>query len=871
MIVATVVIAPSDMVDTAIAWARRGLIADSLWLRAENLSGVDYDSPNAIMVTRLRYGAEPHEGPLALQLSGLESLDEARVAAVRSAGDTDAGRLEELADLLRELLPHDIIHWIDVVVPERRTDETVTPLAGAWVQFRIDPSDRPAPDRSDAGWDLGLAAPLHVTLALAGILGGTTTKLPWARLNASGYRVVRAFSRLVDGGTGLRQASRQFVHEFLPTTHGAVLHPHAFLAATAAHQTEAVEAASVWLANQENYALVYVPLPPTPFADSPRAGFGQHMRQCLRFVPVALRSLFTTRPNPARLGKRIMEGSDLGYHVGPETARSRRSAGIVDFGELEAQAIAESGRMATEARTRDGGRPPARVWDHLARVATALVDGGGGAPPKWPSPQRHGRRLTVPARAVSLGTYTRVSSPVPEIGAAVNSAVAAVALNEARRPGGPPIADGQSAPRARSAVALLAAQANQSDAHRLALQVAGLGSVAPRHQPTLFDRVEGRLLGGMLRARLDAERWEQNLRTGGLGGEAPSWKHASAAARWTFWVVTVALALTAVWVWRHPAVVLVVTGFTIDQNGAYAILAALFVLLTLVVLYWLFRCWLSFMEMGRRRLELISLWLSRVVDARRRQSRLANAERIARGWFALLAGLLAEDPVVLEPTVGAEAEQAPMAMRIGRPRFTDDQMRQWLAQSGGAAGWRLAALQEMAGQASGAGSFGAVEWLTEDPGLSGGRIDSMLRDLGRLQSQWRATTVERMSAGMMSLMAANAGSISVVRNPALAPRDAAVGPFLDELTPPDDDRDDWPDDERHSWVVRSGDGSDPDRIQLVLSPALCAGRFRVQVKDPPARSGLGPAGPGLGLGTARPGGPEAGDTGDASGRPIGIR
>jgi len=833
MSIATVVVAPRTVIDTAVAWARRGLVANSLWVSSDDFPGVDPDRPNAIPVKLVGYGFEPIDDTLPLQLAGLGALQETRVVWVRLAKDTNNEVLGELAAQLREILPHVTNHWIDIVVPEKRTDERFAPLAGHWVQFYVYPSDFSAPDHTDAGWDCDLAVPLHVTLALAGILGGSTTDLPWARLDADQYHLVRAFSRLVDGGLEAQRQAHQFVHATLPITHAAEQHKDTGLPASSSEAAEIVDQATACLLASEDGALVYEAPAQSEFEGHPRVSVKQHLLLFLRFIPTGLMTLLNLQPEPNAEMKHRLEFDDLGYNIGPEVEVVEWTSGIPDFAALEAKAATEAALALAQASRHEGARPPSGVWEPLARLSTVLVDGGTVTLNGWDMEilTTQQRRLSLSPELVTLGEAEAVSTRVPELAKARNAAVASEALFQARRYRGQPIKAQPDATRVTATAMRLADQANSIDAAELGEQLEQLGEIAPPPRPvSLLERVHGAVLGGLIRSRLDAGRWGQFAVTS-PPGKVPTWGKANVILKWVMRVVIVLLVLVGVawWLWREK--IASALSVTIGLVAGLAIIAGALVLVTILLLYQLFRRWAAFMERGRRRLELMALWLGRALKAQGRHSALVNTERVAGRWSALLSSVPGQrEPAELE-VFETEAELAPMSLRIGHPRYRRNQMEHWLANAGAKPGWRLEALQLVTGYCAGLPADRALAWLAEDRGLPGGRLDNLAEELDEHQAQWRAAAQEQIAAEVLLAMAKEAKSIDVFRNPKLPLQETQTEAFLHELTPPEDDRDDWPDDSDHSWVVAAGAGEVRDRAVLIASPALCTGRFRIQVAD----------------------------------------
>ena len=842
MTVAVVVVAPGSVVNAAEDWARLGLVGDSLWVSADDLTSIDPDAPNALTAIYLRFEQDPLIGPLAVQLAELGSLDEARITWLRGTDATNAGLLRALDSLARELLPYDQIHWLDIVVPQRRTDETAAPLAGDWTQFRIHPSDRPAPDVADAGWDLGLAVPLHVTLALTGILGGTTTMLPWARLNAAQNWVVRVFSRLVDGGLEARRQSWHFVLETLPTTHAAEQHPSTFLPSSGAEAGQIVEEATDWVMASHGRTLDYGEPATSEFQPHPRLTVGQHLRNFLRFLPLGLQALLGIHREPNVVVGNVLEFQDLGYNVGKRIEVLPWTDGIPDYGAMEEAAAAQARQALDRLRAREGAQPSAEVWEPLAQIATSLVDCGSSLPEGWIAPIRHEQRVSLAPASVFLGPSETVLSVTPELALAENLAVAAEALTYTRANPAPPLGVTADPTGVTATAMILARSGNEQDAAALSRQLADLDiPQVPVSRPrSLLEHIRGRVIGGLLRSRLDAERWSAAA-TRSPDGPAPTWEPRARKFRLIWWIaIGVIFGLGVIWYFFHDNINAAI-GTTIELGIGLAIVGALLLIFAIVLLYFFFRTWSAFLEKGRRRLELMALWLGRAQQAVISNAALLNTERTSRAWADLLSSaLMAGDPEATESN-GIEVERAPFSMRVGHPRFRNEQWDKWLATAGAQPGWRLASLSRIVAEFLACQPNRALQQLANDPALPGGKLDQLSAHLPELADDWRRGAVAQIWTDLRDHISVNVDRLDVPRSQGQPAQATRIGPFLAELIP-DDGEQPWAHD--HLVPAVTAPPSSDSALVLVMSAALSTAQIRIQVQALDNFALLDPPGPG---------------------------
>lgn len=158
-------------------------------------------------------------------------------------------------------------------------------------------------------------------------------------------------------------------------------------------------------------------------------------------------------------------------------------------------------------------------------------------------------------------------------------------------------------------------------------------------------------------------------------------------------------------------------------------------------------------------------------------------------------------------------------------------MDRWLAEAGAPPGWRLAALQEVAGRHTGVAPERALGTLSGDQGLPGGKLATLIDGLDEYVDEWADSTSRTLAESLRHCMTEQLDQLRVTRSPQMAPQDVQIRDFLAELEP-DRDEDDWPDDEIHSWVVRVLPGETDDSApRLRLTEAFCEARVRIQVRE----------------------------------------
>ncbi|WP_431240975.1 hypothetical protein ACQ86B_29060 (plasmid) [Mycolicibacterium aichiense] len=655
-VIAVVVVCPNDIREAATGWGRAGLIADSFWVSSDDAAHIDLDNPNRVTAVRIRPGGVHEPAPLALSLHQLGALDELRVAWIRPPVATLGESQTALENLLRQLMPPDKNTWLDIVVPTRRTDRSVAPLTGPWVQLRVLPEDRSAPDVTDAGWDLNLDVALHAALAAVGVLGGTFRQVPWAVRSASAgaYHEYRVFSRLVLGASNTGPAASRFVNQTMPLASAGTFFPKSYLELDDEASRRQVNDAVAHMLGLDSNALCYREPEPSHLLSPPRLSIRQHLVVMWRFLAHCLRVLFGIRPKPPVVSQSKFDFKDLGYNVrdAEQPVMPDTTPQLLDFDALDARA-AEDARQALREfeRSLDSGETPpspARAWRTLVRMATSLND-GGPRPDGWDPPEIHDRQPVLAARWVQPTRPGPVSSDVPELLAARNAAVAVLAVNDARRRRGVSLVAPEDTTGVVATARELVDDGNARDQGRLAEQLE-LIELSEGSEPISFcDRLSGRLIGAGLRARLDAERWSEFA----TAPMIPDQSTLTAAERKFRKLILIGLAATAgisaVWgVVAHFLATKLPAWLTMPVG--FAIIGAIAAGYLLWTCYAFFKAYSAYLERGRRRLEVRRIWLRRACHALRESFRLREPRRLHNKWLDLLAAVFPyDDTAVVHP------------------------------------------------------------------------------------------------------------------------------------------------------------------------------------------------------------------------------
>ena len=805
MTIAVVVVCSSDVRDSAVEWGGAGLVADSYWVSSVDAGLMDPDHPNMLEAHRIRPGAPGSSASLLASLANLGPLDEVRVAWIRRSEERLSDSLKSLESLLRQVLPPDQTTWMDVVVPTRRTDDTVVPLPGQWTQLRVVAEDRSAPDVTDAGWDLNLDVSLHATLAALGILGGTVGDLQWGGQSAADHYEMRAFSRVVLGALNTDAEVRRFIGRVIPEASAGTFFGHTYLECEPEQSVALVNDAVEHVLGLNSAALSYRDPTSSALATPPRLTVSEHIRLIVRFLGYCLPLLVGFRPRSKVVLSRF-NFKDLGHQVGDVKFTGPKGLKPADFDALDAHAATEA-HVEIEKFTKELSRKPpsssARAWRTLYQLSTAIND-GGQAPDGWDPPKQHDRWPVVTGRWVRPDALSSVTSTVAELAGARSPVVASAAVNDARRPRNPSLSAPTDHTGSVATAKVLVDEGNARDLGRLGQQLDGL-DVSPGREPTnLLDRLAGRVHGGGLRARLDGERWTE-FATEPSPPDPLDWNVAERTFRRRILTgVGASIAMAAGWGAAAyflrsslPAWLTMPIGFIV-----IGVIGGLFVL---GILYAFFRIYSAFMERGRRRLELRAIWLARALHAMEEAARLAPARRILGRWLDILAAIYPFDGQAGELPERVMPSKAPKGMTVGLPVYTDREMTKWLSEEGAEVGWRLRALEDMAANAFEEPAADALSRLVADNGLQGGPLYEMWE---RRHSLWNdyATMLRQTSTADVAarMVDSDERSIAVV-SPASGSPPRSVMPLKIFRSEP------WPaieDDDAAMW-----DGSRDFRVQ----------------------------------------------------------
>lgn len=737
MSTAVIVVGTAEVLDAAVEWAEAGLVADSFWLQAVDASRIDPDAPNALQARRLAPRAVGEPVRLAESLHDLGSLDEIRVAWIRPPDEALSGSLKDLEYLLRDLVPPDRVHWLDIIVPTVRTDATVIPLPGQWVQLRILAEDRSAPDVSDAGWDLDLDVPLHAALLSLGILAGTQQRLPWGTQSAARHYEMRGFSRVVLGAADVEHYADRFIGQEVPAASAGTVgfYPTEYLELRGADVNSHISSALAFLRAQEEATLAYQDPEPSGLQPPADISFWQHVRLFFRFLSFGLLLLVGKRLEPVRIASSTYDFLDSGYAIGSPARLPDWGARIPDFDALDADA-AEQARSHLGDLTRELAheppRPSAEIWRDIAEMATSVNDGGRG-PDGWSPSKIHERIPVLTAPDVQPTAKAEVTSEIPELEKTRNPAVAKAAIAVASLPRNTPLA----APEERSVVVstahALVDEGNTRDRRRLDEQLGELSGPAAPPTRSLLDRLAAEVAGATLRSRLDAERW-----TGFASGPAPDdpldWSGATGKFRKRTMIGTIVSLVLAV-AWAAAVVALGEELPTwLGTWVGFVVVGVVFVGFLLWSIYAFFQTYNAFLERGRRRLEVRRHWLERARTAITQNARLSTLGPPLDRWLDLLSSLYPVDHDVIPPVDRSMPPEAPKGTAVALPVFEDREITEWLRDEAATVGWRSRALAQTVAEGLRLSQTDAMKVLLEDDGLDGGALHTLCEQRDEL---WR--------------------------------------------------------------------------------------------------------------------------------------
>lgn len=838
MTVAVVVFCPADVVQAAQGWGLAGLVADSFWVCAEDAGQMDPDHPNSIPAVRIDSGRVHESAPLVLSLHQLGALDEVRVAWIRPPDEALSQSLKSLEHLLREMLPPDTTHWLDIVVPARRTDRTVVPLPGQWVQLRLVAEDRSAPDVTDAGWDLGLDVALHAALAAVGVLGGTFDRLPWAVRDAGDHYEFRAFSRLLVGANDSERESHRFVARTLPGASAGTFFPDRYLELDDEASRSMVDNALDYILSMESGALSYRDPEPSQFLAPPRLTIREHLIVIWRFIGHCLRVVLRIRPRPVSAVQSKLDFDDLGYNVGEpgKPVPVVWTTQPADFDVLDARA-AEYARQTLVKFERELSRPtpitPARTWRVLTRLATSLND-GGPRPDGWDPPSIHDRQPVLAPRWVQPTPASVVTTSIPELATARNPSIGALAVNDARRSRSKALVAPDNTTRVVTTAQDLASEGNELDGQRLAEQLSELDAPSAAEPISFLDRLSGRLIGAGLRARLDAERWSE-FATAPTQPERSTWSAAERTFRKRA-LIGLAASVCAHIIWAILAYVLrgkLPAWLTLPAG--LSIVAAATGIYLLWCVYAFFKVYSAYLERSRRKLELRRMWLQRACHALREAARLREPRRIHTKWLDLLDSVFPLDETPPAPSDRLLPAKPPKATAIASPDYTSREMTKWLADEGAEVGWRYRALRDIASGALEVPPDDAITRLVDDSGLQGGPLHEIWAQRGLLWRAYADLLRRELAVDVAARMVASPDrSVTLLAPPHHERRPTTVSAFRDELWPDthDDEGDLWPTDQDYEvHAGRHGRGADARP-----NPDLCQVSVRIQLRRVAGRS-----------------------------------
>ena len=831
MTIAVVVVSPSDVRDDALVWGKAGLIADSFWVSSDDAGQIDPDRPNSVSAQRILPRDVRDPAPLALSLAELGSLDEIRVAWIRPPEPELSEAMKGLEQLLREMLPPDVTRWLDIVVPSARTDATVAPLPGQWLQLRIVAEDRSAPDVTDAGWDLDLDVPLHSALIAVGILAGTFERLPWGAESAAEHYEFRTFSRLVLGALEANVEADRFIAQTIPQSSAGSFYPARYLELESEAAQRLLGEALTYILELDSATLSYNDPESSRFQPPPSLTRFQHMMAFFRFLGFGLLLLMGLKAEPEAVVHSKYDFDDLGYNVDKPTPAIDWGVKIPDFDALDAEAAEEARKdlmVLDRQLRRDPPMPPTRVWRSLVRLVTSINDGGSN-PDGWDPPEHQDRKPVLPAELVQPSPASPVSSETPELSEARNPAIATAAIGEARRRRNTPLVALDDATGVVVTAQRLASEGNERDNIRLEEQLSALAAPQGSGARSLLDNIGGRVIGAAIRARLDAERWTE-WATGPSDGDPLDWSQAERKFRKRT-LIGIAVCVVMALIWAAVAYFArnVLPAWLTAPVGFIAV-GALAVFFLLWSLYEFFRVYSAFLERGRRRLEVRRRWLERAQVAMREHARLRIARVLTTKWLDILAAIYPPSDTTVTSIDRTMPATAPKGMATALPVYSDREITKWLIDEAAEVGWRMRALERVASSAMESSAADSVKKVVEDDGLKGGPLADLWE---RRVDLWTTHAVELRGevSGDVARRFLEGSSRQVQ---ILTPTSRQSHPVRFS----DFDAEPWPDanpddlaswDERLDFALRDGlsaGGSGSVR----MGDDLCAASFRVQLR-----------------------------------------
>ncbi|MFT4263477.1 MAG: hypothetical protein QM572_08860 [Nocardioides sp.] len=819
------------MRDDALVWGQAGLIADSFWVSSDHAGTIDPDRPNSVSAQRILPREIREPAPLALSLAELGSLDEIRVAWIRPPEPELTESMKSLEHLLREMLPPDVTRWLDIVVPSARTDATVAPLPGQWLQLRIVAEDRSAPDVTDAGWDLDLDVPLHSALIAVGILAGTFERLPWGAESAAEHYEFRTFSRLVLGALEASVEADRFITQTIPQSSAGSFYPTRFLELESEAAHRLLAEALTYILEADSATLSYNDPEPSRFQPPPSLTRFQHLLAFFRFLGFGLLLLLGLKAEPEAVVHSKYDFDDLGYNVDKPTPAIDWGVKIPDFDALDAEAAEEARKDLTaldRQLRRDPPMPPSRVWRSLVRLVTSIND-GGAEPDGWDPPEHQDRKPVLAAAMVQPSAASLVTSDTPELAEARNAGIANAAIDEARRRRNIPLVALDDATGVVVTAQRLASEGNERDSIRLDEQLSTLSAPQGAGARSLLDQIGSRVIGAAIRARLDTERWTE-WATGPSERDPLDWSQAERKFRKRT-LIGIAVCAVIALIWAAVAYFArnVLPAWLTAPVGFIAV-GALAVVFLLWSLYAFFRAYSAFLERGRRRLEVRRRWLERAQVAMREHARLRIARVMTTKWLDILAAIYPPSETTVRSVDRTMPATAPKGMAAALPIYSEREITKWLINEAAEVGWRMRALERVASNAMEASAADAVKKLVEDDGLRGGpladlwerRVDLWTAHAGELRVEVSGDVARRFLEAEDKL-------VRILTPTSRAASPVTFGEFGAEPWPEanPDDLASW--DERRDFTLRDGlarGGSGSARI----GDDVCAVAFRMQLR-----------------------------------------
>lgn len=394
-------------------WAEYGLCGDIFLVdREAALAARSEEQKFRVTGTTESFAQEAEHCYLTEYLARFGSIREVRFAWLRDCLgeiDDESDQMRDWAVFVDDRMPtHARPRLYDIVTPASLDLAGVPAPAQGFRQYVVAPEDHPSPTAPDAGWIHSREAiTVHTALALVGSFAGSR---PVPSDPADHSRVVHVFSRTVGGGHAIENLISNYVTDTLPTLAAHNVDSKRF--ALAGDPQSLIDSAVNHLTSE--HPETFTAVQPTPMSLN-RSGTFRHDwgRYCLAGL-----SWLPQRATNS-LKRWIVQQTCVGINDSPWMGASGRQAWADRHTEDTWFDLDEGLTEGINARLRPvhgdtDNLPPHEAWQHLAQLATGLVD-GGRLPQGFEAQYLHYRQVLTPDDVDPTdGLSDDVFAPAPE-------------------------------------------------------------------------------------------------------------------------------------------------------------------------------------------------------------------------------------------------------------------------------------------------------------------------------------------------------------------------------------------------------------------------------------------------------------------------